>query len=110
MPAPTVEKEILSEAMLERFRERAPGYDQDNKFFQEDFEELRDAGYLKIGIPTELGGGGMNLAEVMKQQRRLAYYAPADAVAVNMHIYWTGLAADMLRVGDTSLERSSVVA
>ncbi len=104
MTAPTVEKEILSETMLERFRERAPGYDQENKFFQEDFEELRDAGYLKIAIPTEFGGGGMNLAQVSLQQRRLAYYAPADAVAVNMHIYWTGLAADMYRVGDTSLE------
>jgi len=32
---------LLSEAMLQRFRERAPGYDRDNRFFHEDFDELR---------------------------------------------------------------------
>lgn len=95
---------LLTEDMLQRFAERAPGYDRDNTFFQEDFEELRDAGYLKIAIPKEFGGSGLNIAEVGREQRRLAYYAPADAVAVNMHIYWTGLAADMYRVGDTSLQ------
>jgi alkylation response protein AidB-like acyl-CoA dehydrogenase len=46
----------------------------------------------------------MTLAEVSKQQRRLAYYAPATAVAINMHIYWTGVAADLWRTGDKSLE------
>src|SRR5206468_3741767 len=38
-----------------------------------------------------------------QEQRRLAYHAPADAVAVNMHLYWTGVAADLLRAGDESL-------
>ena len=27
---------VLTDAMLQRFAERAPGYDRDNKFFQED--------------------------------------------------------------------------
>ena len=52
--------------MLERLRERAPAYDRDNTFFHEDFAELRDAGYLKIAVPTELGGGGLNLAQVAR--------------------------------------------
>jgi alkylation response protein AidB-like acyl-CoA dehydrogenase len=34
----------------------------------------------------------------------LAYYAPATALAVNMHLYWVGVAADLWRRGDTSLE------
>ena len=46
----------------------------------------------------------MTLAEVCREQRRLAYYAPATALAVNMHIYWVGVAADLWRRGDTSLE------
>ena len=49
---------LLSDAMLERFRERAPGYDRDNRFFQEDYDELRQAGYLAIAVPRELGGRG----------------------------------------------------
>jgi alkylation response protein AidB-like acyl-CoA dehydrogenase len=46
----------------------------------------------------------MNLAEVCREQRRLAYYAPATALAVNMHLYWVGIAADLWRGGDASLE------
>src|SRR4030088_1967655 len=95
---------ILSDEMLARFGQRAPTYDRENRFFQEDFDELRAAGYLKIAIPRDLGGGGLSLAEVAEQQRRLAYRAPATALAINMHIYWTGVAADLRRFGDNSLE------
>jgi alkylation response protein AidB-like acyl-CoA dehydrogenase len=95
---------ILTDDLLRRCRDRAPVYDRENRFFTEDFEELRDAGYLKIAVPSELGGAGMTLAEVAAQQRRLAYAAPATALALNMHLYWTGLCADLWRAGDTSLE------
>jgi alkylation response protein AidB-like acyl-CoA dehydrogenase len=102
---PLVPKPLpLTDEMLLRFQERAPGYDQQNRFFTEDFEELRASGYLHMAIPRELGGLGMTLAEVSREQRRLGYYAPADALAVNMHLYWTGLAADLWRAGDKSLE------
>ncbi len=100
----TTTETVLTDAMLARFDERAPMYDRENRFFTEDFEELRDSGYLSIAVPTELGGAGLRLDEVLRLQRQLAYAAPATAVAVNMHVYWTGVAADLLRAGDTSLE------
>ena len=96
--------EILSDEMLERFVDRAPIYDEKNTFFREDFEELRDAGFLKLAIPRKFGGHGMTLAEVCRQQRRLAYSAHATALAVNMHFYWIGTAADVHRSGDDSLD------
>jgi alkylation response protein AidB-like acyl-CoA dehydrogenase len=95
---------ILTEDLLQRFQQRAPGYDQENRFFTEDFEELKEAGYLLMAVPREMGGMGMSLAEICKEQRRLGYYAPADALAVNMHLYWTGIAADLYRAGDHSLD------
>ena len=49
-------KGLLSDEMLERFRERAPGYDEENRFFFEDFEELKAANYLLMNVPEELGG------------------------------------------------------
>jgi alkylation response protein AidB-like acyl-CoA dehydrogenase len=91
---------LLNDDMLARFDERAPRYDRENRFFAEDFEELRDAGYLLAAVPRELGGSGLNLSELMALQRRLAYHAPATALAVNMHLYWTGMAADLQRMGD----------
>ncbi len=39
----TAPSPILPEPMLRRFRERAPSYDRENRFFQEDFDELRQA-------------------------------------------------------------------
>jgi alkylation response protein AidB-like acyl-CoA dehydrogenase len=104
MVQPKFERNVLSDETLGRFLERAPVYDQENRFFQEDFEDLRQAGYLTIAVPRELGGLGMKLADVSRLQRRLAYYAPATALGINMHVYWTGVAADLWRSGDKSLE------
>ena len=95
---------VLTEEKLAHFAARAAAYDRENRFFQEDFDELRAAKYLLLPVPVEFGGAGMTLAEVCREQRRLAYYAPATALAVNMHLYWVGIAADLWRSGDHSLE------
>lgn len=97
-------KSVLTEEMLTRFAARADSYDRENRFMDEDFEELRAAKYLLLPLPPEFGGAGMTLVEVCREQRRLAYHAPATALAVNMHLYWLGVAADLWRNGDTSLE------
>jgi alkylation response protein AidB-like acyl-CoA dehydrogenase len=93
---------LLTEEMLARFDERAPTYDRENRFFDEDFEELKASGFLKAVVPVEMGGSGLTLEEYSKLMRRLGYAAPATALAVNMHCYWTGVAADLLKAGDES--------
>jgi alkylation response protein AidB-like acyl-CoA dehydrogenase len=95
---------VLADDMLRSFAERVGAYDRENRFFKEDFEDLKRAGYLTICVPKEMGGKGLSLAEVCHEQRRLAYYAPATALGINMHLYWVGLAADLYRAGDRSLE------
>src|SRR4249920_3287125 len=97
-------KSVLTEEMLARFASRAASYDQENRFFEEDFKELQAAKYLLLPLPPEFGGAGLTLAEMCREQRRLAYHAPATALAVNMHLYWLGVAADLFRRGDVSLE------
>ncbi len=95
---------VLTDEILIRCEERAARYDQENSFCTEDFEELRDAGYLMLPVPEKFGGRGMSLAEVAREQRRLAYYSAPTALAVNMHLYWLGVAADLHRAGDHSLD------
>jgi alkylation response protein AidB-like acyl-CoA dehydrogenase len=102
--SPAATNSVLTDEMLARFASRAANYDRENCFFQEDFEELRAAKYLLLPVPKEFGGAGKTLAEVLREQRRLAYHAPATALAMNMHLYWAGVAADLYRSGDTSLE------
>jgi alkylation response protein AidB-like acyl-CoA dehydrogenase len=100
----TVSDSVLSDELIARCGERAAGYDRENRFFHEDFEELRAAGYLKMAVPRDFGGLGMTLAQVCQEQKRLAYRAPATALATNMHLYWTGVAASLLAMGDESLK------
>lgn len=86
---------FLPDDLLERIRSRAAQVDHDNVFPEADLAELTDAGYLKVLVPTELGGAGLGLAEVSVLQQRLATAAPATALAVNMHLVWTGVAKVM---------------
>jgi alkylation response protein AidB-like acyl-CoA dehydrogenase len=95
---------VLSDDILRRCADRYAGNDRDNLFFHEDFAELKQAGYLTMAVPRELGGRGLTLAQVCREQRRLAYYAPATALGINMHVYWVGLVADLWRQGDKSME------
>ncbi|HEY7700572.1 MAG TPA: acyl-CoA dehydrogenase family protein [Vicinamibacteria bacterium] len=95
---------IVSQDILDRCHERASVYDRENRFCQEDFDELRRIGYLKMAVPKELGGLGLNLAESCRETRRLAYHAPATALCINMHTYWCGVASELWKRGDKSLE------
>lgn len=94
----------VSDELLEHVSQRASRYDIENRFFDEDFEEIKNTGYLKMAIPKEFGGLGYTLAEAARETQRLAERAPATALALNMHTYWMGVAADMRKLGDPSLE------
>jgi alkylation response protein AidB-like acyl-CoA dehydrogenase len=85
---------LLDPELLGRIRSRADGYDRDNAFFTEDLDELRAAGYL---APRPL-------LETARDQRLLAAYAPATALAINMHLVWTGVARVLSERGDHTLD------
>ena len=70
MTAPS--SSVLTQPLLDRCRARAPGYDRDNTFCLEDFNELKAAGYLKMAIPKEFGGLGLTLAQLSRETRLLA--------------------------------------
>lgn len=93
----------LDIGMLERFRARAGELDRTNTYFHEDLADLRTVDYLAAVVPTHHGGWGLTLGDLAQSQRRLARYAPATALATTMHFYWTGLAAELERFGDSSL-------
>lgn len=95
--------EVLPDELLERLRDRAPLHDRDNTFPHDDLADLREAGYLSILVPAALGGAGLGLAEASVLQQRLAGAAPATALAVNMHLVWTGVAKVLSDRGDDSL-------
>ncbi|MGX5697192.1 acyl-CoA dehydrogenase family protein [Agromyces soli] len=103
-PVRQAAESLLDDALIERVRARAAGYDRDNGFFDEDLAELRETGYLRALVPTAFGGLGWNLEQTLHGQMRLAGAAPATALAVNMHLVWTGVAKVLHDRGDGALD------
>src|SRR5215467_7563184 len=89
----------LSEETLLRLRERAAHHDAVGRYAVEDLADLHAAGWFTAALPEDLGGLGLNLAELGGEQRRMARYSPATALSTCMHHYWVGLAADLRRMG-----------
>ena len=96
-------EKFLPAEVLQRFRERAGVYDRENRFFDEDLEELKSLGYLTLFVPDAYGGPGLSLHEVSRLQQRLASAAPATALAINMHLMCTGVVKALNDRGDASL-------
>ncbi|HET7414241.1 MAG TPA: acyl-CoA dehydrogenase family protein [Arthrobacter sp.] len=97
-------EQLLPDELLETIRGRAAGYDERNEFCHEDLEDLAATGYLKMFAPVDDGGLGFGLEQAAEAQTRLAAAAPATALAVNMHLVWTGVANALSSRGDSSLD------
>ena len=95
---------VLTPDLLTAVRERAAALDEQNAFPRQDLQDLSEAGYLGALAPTELGGLGWSVSDVVAGQRLLAQHAPATALAVNMHHVWNGVASVLAGQGDDSLQ------
>jgi alkylation response protein AidB-like acyl-CoA dehydrogenase len=95
---------VLTDELLLRCHDRAERAARGDLPAQADLEELRAAGYLRLPTPPEFGGPGLSLAQVSAEQRRLAYYAAGVATTVTAHLAWVGVAAELWRSGDRSLQ------
>ena len=72
---------VLTDDVLARIHERAPVHDAENTFPHADLADLVEIGYLTAFVPERLGGLGLTLEEVAREQTRLAAAAPATALA-----------------------------
>lgn len=95
---------VLTDEVLDGIRSRAAGFDERNEFPYEDLDVLQQAGYLAALTPVEDGGLGWNFAAVVDAQKKLAGYAPATALAVNMHLIWSGVATIFRARGNHDLD------
>jgi alkylation response protein AidB-like acyl-CoA dehydrogenase len=87
----------LAGRLADQFAKRAAEHDRDNTFPHENYDDLRAAGLLRLTVPTELGGQGATLAEVLPVLERLAMGDASTALAVTMHISPLGQWASVWR-------------
>ena len=94
----------LAGGLADRFAVRAGEHDREGTFPFENYEEMREAGYLGLTVPEELGGRGASLHELILAQERLAMGDGSTALAVNMHVSPIGQLASLWRSsGDEGL-------
>lgn len=73
---------------------RAAEVDREGRFPHENYERMLELGYLRGPVPGALGGLDADLAETARAQRALSWGCGSTAVAVNMHLFQVGGAAD----------------
>jgi alkylation response protein AidB-like acyl-CoA dehydrogenase len=71
--------------LARRFAPRAAEYDRQGKFPKDNFNDLRDAGFLGILVPREHGGAGASFLTYTRALERLAMGDASTALAFNMH-------------------------
>ncbi|MCG3039914.1 acyl-CoA/acyl-ACP dehydrogenase [Streptomyces sp. S1A] len=96
----------LAEELAATFRERAAEYDRKAAFPYRNIDDLRNAGYLRLTVPRELGGLGGDLGDMAAAQERLAAGCASTALTVNMHLSMAGQLARAWRTtGDERARR-----
>jgi len=87
----------------EKFAPRAAQWDESASFPFANYEDLREAGFLRLCVPQDHGGFGADFATYMMVAAEVGRFCGATALTWNMHIcstLWTGLLADGIPMDD----------
>ncbi|NWJ97098.1 MAG: acyl-CoA/acyl-ACP dehydrogenase [Chloroflexi bacterium] len=82
----------LAAELADEFGKRAAIHEAAGTFPYENYEDLRQSGYLKLSIPEEYGGWGASLAEIVAGQARMGEGCASTALTVTMHLSQIGRA------------------
>ena len=75
------------------FAERAKAADDRDAFVAENYRDLRQSGLVEAGVPSDLGGGGAEIAELCEVIKELAHHCGSTALAFSMHTHQVAIPA-----------------
>ena len=91
--------ELAATLGREKFAPRAATHDRDASFPFDNYQDLREAGLLKICVPKRLGGLGADFATYVMVAAEIGRHCGATALSWNMHVsscMWSGFIADAM--------------
>ncbi|MFP3442507.1 acyl-CoA dehydrogenase family protein, partial [Pantoea sp. SIMBA_133] len=62
----------MANTLADSFSERAGAIDKEGRFPFENFEELKNSGYVALTVPAKFGGTAIDLYEFVMLQERIA--------------------------------------
>ncbi|WP_407926591.1 acyl-CoA dehydrogenase family protein [Caenimonas soli] len=94
---------LANELGRTRFAPRAAQWDETASFPFANYDDLREAGLLRLCVPEAHGGLGADYASYMMVAAEIGRFCGATALTYNMHIcstMWTGVLADGIAMTD----------
>jgi alkylation response protein AidB-like acyl-CoA dehydrogenase len=91
--------EIAERLGREKFAPRAAHYDRTATFPFENYDDMREAGLLRICVPRQYGGTGADFATYAMVAAEIGRHCGATALTWNMHVcstLWSGPLSDDL--------------
>jgi alkylation response protein AidB-like acyl-CoA dehydrogenase len=106
LPFTTKQRSLLAlahELGATKFAPRAAQWDREASFPFANYDDLREAGLLRLCVPESHGGLGADYPTYMMVAAELGRFCGATALTYNMHIcstMWTGVLADGIAMTD----------
>ena len=114
LPFTTKQRSLLGlvhELGRSRFAPRAPQWDETATFPFANYDDLREAGLLRLCVPESHGGLGADYPTYMMLAAEIGRFCGATALTWNMHIcstMWTGVLADGIPMTDAERAEHAV--
>jgi acyl-CoA dehydrogenase len=89
----TIDWHARADRIAGEIAEAAARHDADDSFAAEGYQRLKEEGFFRALVPAELGGGGVEYAEICHAIRRIAASCGATALAFSMHSHLVATAA-----------------
>ena len=84
--------EITSE-VAKVFAERAKSNDETDRFIEDNYTDLKSAGLIAAGVPSQLGGGGASIRELCEILKIIGGACGSTGLALSMHTHQVAIPA-----------------
>lgn len=75
------------------FAEKAASNDENDRFIEDNYADLKSAGLIAAGVPSQLGGGGASIRELCEILRIIAGACGSTGLALSMHTHQVAIPA-----------------
>jgi indole-3-acetate monooxygenase len=83
----------LADTLGQQFAANAAAADEQDCFVADNYKVLKTSGLIEAGVPSELGGGGADVATLARMLRHMAHHCSSTALALAMHTHQVAIPA-----------------
>ena len=82
-----------AKTLAKTFAARAADHDDNDRFIDANYTDLKSAGLMSAGVPVELGGGGADVRALCDMLRIIAGACGSTGLALSMHTHQVAIPA-----------------